>query len=243
MKQLHMIEVRPDLTALLRFLRDQGLGAGDGDEDLGYGIHAWLAAAFGALAPKPWRVLLNRGGPPRILGYAQCDADQLRLQLREFAEPAVFAVCPVPDVMIVSKAMPAWRSGRRLAFEVLCCPVGRKARSGVEKDLFLIRADAAPQAPVERELVYCEWVRARMERESAATVGQIRLAGFRQVRQTRQTQGGAGNRKRKHILRPHALLRGDLTVEDPEAFTDLLARGIGRHRSFGYGMLLLRPPS
>jgi CRISPR system Cascade subunit CasE len=39
------------------------------------------------------------------------------------------------------------------------------------------------------------------------------------------------------------LLRGELTVADPDAFSALLARGVGRHRAFGYGMLLLRPPS
>ena len=32
------------------------------------------------------------------------------------------------------------------------------------------------------------------------------------------------------------------TVTDPVAFVGLLARGMGRHRSYGYGMLLLRPP-
>ena len=42
-----MVEIRPDLGALLRFLHGQGLDIGDHDEDLGYGVHAWLAAAFG----------------------------------------------------------------------------------------------------------------------------------------------------------------------------------------------------
>jgi CRISPR system Cascade subunit CasE len=34
---------------------------------------------------------------------------------------------------------------------------------------------------------------------------------------------------------------GLLQVEDAAAFTALLARGIGRHRAFGFGMLLLKP--
>ena len=37
-------------------------------------------------------------------------------------------------------------------------------------------------------------------------------------------------------------MRGVLTITDPDAFAQLLARGVGRHRSYGYGMLLLRPP-
>ena len=36
-------------------------------------------------------------------------------------------------------------------------------------------------------------------------------------------------------------VEGTLTVGDPDAFSRLLARGIGRHRAFGFGMLLLRP--
>jgi CRISPR system Cascade subunit CasE len=41
---------------------------------------------------------------------------------------------------------------------------------------------------------------------------------------------------------PDAVMRGNLIVSDPAAFAQLLARGIGRHRAYGFGMLLLRPP-
>ena len=37
-------------------------------------------------------------------------------------------------------------------------------------------------------------------------------------------------------------MSGALTITDGEKFAQLLARGIGRHRAYGYGMLLLRPP-
>ena len=36
-------------------------------------------------------------------------------------------------------------------------------------------------------------------------------------------------------------MRGVLTITDSEAFASTLAQGIGRHRSYGFGMLLLRP--
>ena len=38
-------------------------------------------------------------------------------------------------------------------------------------------------------------------------------------------------------------MRGILTITDPIAFAELLKRGVGRHRAYGYGMLLLRPPA
>ncbi|NLG68438.1 MAG: type I-E CRISPR-associated protein Cas6/Cse3/CasE [Firmicutes bacterium] len=243
MTTLYMLELRIDLPLLLRFLQGQGLDIRDGDEDLGYGIPGWLAATFGPLAPKPWRLFVGRGRPPRILGYGRADAEQLRRRLRELAEPASAAVCPDPETMIAGKAMPSWRHGRRLGFEVLCCPVGRKAEGGIEKDLFLIRADSAPPGALTRDRVYSDWVRERLERQGACTVTSIRLEGFRLVRQTRRVQGSRHGRGQRHITRPQALLRGELMVGDPEAFASLLCKGIGRHRAFGYGMVLLRPPS
>ena len=38
-------------------------------------------------------------------------------------------------------------------------------------------------------------------------------------------------------------MTGELEVGDSERFLHLLARGVGRHRTFGFGMLLLRPAS
>lgn len=239
MSALHMIELQIDQLALLRFLHLQGLDT-SADQDLGYGVHAWMGAAFGELAPKPWRLLVGRGRPPRVLGYAPHDAQDIRLRLEEFADPSVLAVCP-PE-RVASRPMPHWRQGRHLAFEVQACPVGRKAGSGVEKDVFLIRADSTG-GEIRRDAVYCDWAREQIERNGAARVTSIRLDGFRLIRQVRRSQGAAGERKRSHLVRPQALFRGELTVAEPEAFESLLAHGVGRHRSFGYGMLLLRPPS
>lgn len=241
MNALYMIELRPDIRALLQFVKGQGLLYRNGDEDLGYGIHAWLHAAFGDLAPGPWRLLYDRRRPTRILGYAQYDAEELRQRVKEFAEPSVFAVCPDPDTLIAGKKMPLWQPGRRLAFEVQCCPVGRKAGSGVEKDLFLIRADEDPDQTLSRASVYTDWARERLERNDAAIVVGLDLVGFRLVRQLRQTRPVNGTRRRQHLVRPLALLRGQLEVRNPDGFTALLRTGLGRHRSFGYGMLLLRP--
>ena len=45
----------------------------------------------------------------------------------------------------------------------------------------------------------------------------------------------------RHSEGPDAVMRGNITVTDSDAFTRLLSHGIGRHRAYGYGMLLLRP--
>jgi len=236
-----MIELRPDQIALLQFLRTHGLEDPFGDKDFGYAIHAWMQAAFGQLAPKPWRLLMDRRRPTRVLGYSAHDAAALADQMQAYADPAVWAVCPPEG--IASRPMPQFPAGRRLGFEVQCCPVGRKSHSGVEKDLFLIRADAANGKPIRRDEVYCQWLKEQIQRPGAADVADTHLAGFRLVQQTRQTQGPPDQRRRHRLRRPQALIRGQLTICHPDAFGRLLAHGIGRHRAFGYGMLLLRPSS
>lgn len=242
---LHMHDVRLEPRAFLEFGRARGLPNGNGQEDdLGYGIHSWLTAAFGSDAPRPWRLLTGPYGLMRVLGYADRSAVVLRSRFREFADPSTAAVCPVPDAMITSKPMPAWRSGRRLGFEVQCCPVGRQAQTGAEKDLYLLRLDHQQEgAGLTREAVYCEWARDRLERTAACAVESIHVAGFRLTRQTRQAQGVPGGRVRSHPIRPQVLLRGELTVGEPQALDQLLAHGMGRHKAFGYGMVLLRPPT
>lgn len=48
-------------------------------------------------------------------------------------------------------------------------------------------------------------------------------------------------RKAVAVGGPDVLITGRLLIRNPEAFSALVARGVGRHRGFGYGMLMLRP--
>jgi CRISPR system Cascade subunit CasE len=240
MSRLQMIECHLDQTALLRFLRAQGLDDPRHGPDLGYGVHAWLKAAFGDLVPRPWRLLADRNRPARVLGYGAAPAEALIESLRGFGEPAVQAVCPPEG--IAGKAMPHWKAGRELGFELLCCPVGRKAGQKTEKDLFLLKADHAPGERLDRAAIYGDWARERLEAGGAAQVERLWLGGFRRVRQQRKGQALPGERTVRHLERPEAVMAGVLRVRDPQAFERLLARGVGRHRAFGYGMLLLKPP-
>jgi CRISPR system Cascade subunit CasE len=243
MNQLYMLELKFDVASLYRFLHTQGLPDGEDDAALSYGIHAWLSTAFGELAPVPWRLLMDKHRPPRILGYTHHAADSFQQRLTDFAEPGVFQVCPEPQVMIASRVMPTWQVKRKIGFQTLVCPIGRKSRSGVEKDLFLIHADAQDSnTQLDREKIYCEWVKQKFN-DFSVTVDKIRLSGFRLVKQKRKTQATTKNRAFHRIIRPSALLEGVITIKDPAKFNLFLKRGIGRHRSFGFGMILLRPPS
>lgn len=234
---LHMIELRPDAGRLFAFLQAQGLLH---DGHLGYGVHAWLRAAFGDLAPRPWRLFWDRQRPARVLGYARCDALTLYQRLQDYAEPLAASVCPFES--LASKEMPAFPAGRTLRFEVLAAPVGRKSRSGQEKDLFLLAVEKKSllgQAPPSRHETYCQWVREQLESQGSCQVLTVAPLSFRLVRQLRRTQ--PPDRKTRTLTCPEVLFSGRLRVTNPDAFGALLARGVGRHRAFGYGMILLRP--
>jgi CRISPR system Cascade subunit CasE len=241
---LHLVEIRTDLPRLMAFARMRGVPH-FAEDDLGYTVHLWLIAAFGGLAPRPWRIWTSRRHPTRILGYASTDAAALRAHIREFADPSAFAVVRRPEESIQSRIMPKWQTGRRLGFEIQCCPIGRSAATGVEKDIFLVQADQQPTNPLSRESVYLDWAKEQLEQEHATTVEYLELRGFRLVHLVRLTHSRSDEQsgRRPHILtRPQIRLSGELTVNDPGAFSRLLHKGVGRHRAFGYGMLLLRPP-
>lgn len=239
MTAFHMIELQPDQKALIRFAQNQGFNK-TRDEDMGYAAHAWLTALFGELAPKPFRLIQNGKGTLHLLGYSTSTRDVLAEAARTFAVPSALAVCELED-KFHAKPMPAsWPAGRRLGFEVLLCPVTR--RDQMEKDVFLRRCDALGEgqdAPA-REEVYRNWLREQMD--GAATVEDSRMSSFRLVSLLRRGRGRAGaDRPAPRLNHPQALFSGILRVTDGAAFQGLLVRGIGRHRAFGFGMVLLRP--
>jgi len=237
---MFMIDLPLYAARLTRFAHRQGHGQ-LADDDFGYVAHAWLAATLGELAPKPFRVLENRQGL-RMLGYASHPIDALREHAQTFAEPDALNVCEWSAA--AGKSMPAdWKTGRRLGFEVRACPVSRAER---ERDVYLVavsRAQEAGTEPPSRPQVYSDWFVRQLAKEGAAqaTPTAVDVVGFQRVRSQRLSHASEGT-KRRTIERPDALFEGELTIENPDAFARLLARGVGRHRAFGFGMLLLRPP-
>jgi len=237
MSDLYLVEILLDRISMLRFADSQGVDLYR-DEDAGYATHAWLLAAFGPGAPKPFRIYDRPGSRLRILGYSSVPADDLRGYLREFSPPLAAGVCQ-PD-WIATKAVPGFPKDRVLRFETLCCPVVRKSRSGIEKDAFLAAVDRLePGRTIRRDEAYAAWFRGLAE--AAAEILAVELAGFRLVRMLRRSPDGT-QRKAVHLRRPVARLTGRLRVRDAETFRKLLVSGVGRHTAFGYGMLLLAPP-
>lgn len=231
MSVLHLVRIPVDPPRLLRFAFEHGIT--QEDETLGYTLHAWFAALFGKLAPKPYRYFERRR---EVLAYAHADSASLLEHARAFAAPVAWQALDVENV--ASKPMPdRWRAGQRLRLEVLACPVSRK--DDEEKDVYLRALDRLGESAPPRAEVYKQWFVAQwgnaVRFESVDIQGMV--ARSRLLRRDRSN----GNWLRP-VERPQAIFGADAIVVDAEAFAWRLARGIGRHRAFGFGMVLPSPP-
>ncbi len=227
---LYMLELRLDPQALIRFAQEQKINR-NRDEDLGYAAHAWLKALLPEHTPKPFRLIL--GNRPKLLGYSPLSGQELLEQGQTFASPLALGITRIEDLQQAKPLPSEWRPGRRLGFEVMTCPTSRKA--GHEKDLYHHRMERLTEGetPPSRESLYRAWLEKQLG--SAARLESASLEQFRFVSHYRRGMG------QKKLERPQALFRGVLTITESNPFNRLLARGIGRHRAFGYGMLLLKP--
>ncbi len=234
---LTLLQCHPDPRRLAAWATRFGLTAGG--DDLGYALHTLLAAAFGEAAPKPFR---HFGDARGLLAYTAHDADSLQLAAQT-AAPDVHAALGLER--FATRSFPTdWAAGRRLGFELRVRPVLR-THEGRERDVFLAEIDkrGVPDAELSREAVYAEWMARELARGEAAKVDRAQLDGFKLTASLRKGSAAAGRRPAQRVAGPDALFSGELTVRDPTGFAALLARGVGRHRAFGFGMLLLRPPA
>jgi CRISPR system Cascade subunit CasE len=252
---LHLIRAPMAVNALARWAGERGWvhrrgGAAAFDE--GRALHHLIGEVFGPDAFRPFRLLV----PPRsqtgnLYGYSASDEATLREIATITALPEHLTVLPLDR--LAGKPMPAeWRTGQRLGFDVRVRPIRRLLRDletpkgrfskGAEVDAFLVEAmrnhpdlpDGMAREDRAREAVYLDWLAEKLAPAAVLDRAASVLARFHRTRAARGNQGVEG---------PDATIHGTLTVSDPAAFAALLASGIGRHRAFGFGMLLLRPPT
>ncbi len=246
---LHLVRIVLDRRAILRVGVRHRLGQSADDGAL---LHAGLSQLF-ASSTDPVRLPLHTFAvddaraaslhqPERLflLAYSRTDAQSLTALMG----PSSY------DLLIrcESREMPELERNQRLSFRTRVCPVVRTKKPGSrfsrreatgrviarEVDAFVhATLGLQPDVRIDRAAVYERWLRDRVERQGACAVEQIDLAEFR-----RETMRRGGTR----IERPDTVLEGTLVVGDPDEFRKLLVRGVGRHRAYGFGMILLRPP-
>ena len=256
MTSLNLIRVPVATNALARWAGERGWTRGHGRVttfDEGRALHHLLSEILGPGVFRPFRMLVPlRRTQGNLYGYSKLDAVALHAAARAHALPDHLSVLSLDR--LEGKSMPnTWRVGQRLGFDLRVRPIrrlrsewstpsGEKISQGSEIDAFLLEAlrqhPTAPDGMVEenrtREVVYLDWLAQRLAPAAELNRSASRLARFRRTRVSRGNSGLEG---------PDATIHGTLTVTDSAAFAGLLARGVGRHRAYGYGMLLLRPPN
>lgn len=210
-------------------------------------FHHLLTEMFGnhepnGPAPKPFRgESPNRhSGTSTLYGYGSADADELRRLADQFADPLLLEVLP-PSQIYSKPVVTDWSEGQRLGFEIKVRPTTRRKADDlggkmIEQDVYLRHLQLNPEGNSDKGRVYCDWLQSRFQSSGAAAINRMWLHHCSTgVMELPQNKSGP--------LKPKAVIRGDMTVTDPDAFNDVLRNGVGRHRAYGYGMLLLKAPS
>lgn len=253
MTPLHLHKLVLDTRALLAFAKEQRLLGHRADVDLGYLTHAALVAVLGEAAPKPFAIEQELApervehGASTVLAYSRHDREALATHARDALRHLVWwERCD-------ARALPAIAAGSTLAFTTRVSPTVRSRASapgheahgrgqGREFDAFLAACfRAGSEVSVDRAAVYRDWLTREFGGErQAAMLEDYSLRAFQRLALLRKEQAIGDGRKRHSLERPCAVITGTLRVTDSDAFRALLARGVGRHRAFGFGMLLLR---
>ena len=236
----NLMRLQPDAKALAAcVIRRRELSP---DGDYGYALHSLLREVFGEQAPKPFRYMSNKQG---LLAYTLENLETLRHHA-SLATPDVARALGL-DALDARPFPSTWKEGQALGFEVRVRPVIR-AKDGRERDAFLHTVDVIPAEEGEgiahRAVIYSDWLAKQFAVDGAAQINQAQMEEFRLTRVLRKTSAGENGKRKSHaVTGPDAVFKGQLQVGNPDAFARLLARGVGRHRAFGFGMLLLRPAS
>ena len=240
MSDLHLIEGPLDLRRLHVWAEGRGY-SGRGELDEGLALHHLIGELFGPEILQPFRLMVSPGAKRgTFLGYAGKDHRDLGDIARVAGLPEALGILDMARLRSVPRPSNAWREGQRLGFDLRTRPVVRLARAmkvggktagkGAEIDVFQHRAERGDGE--SREAVYLDWLEVHLRRAAKLDRDATRLAKFQRLRLRR-----AG----RQVEGPDAVFHGTLTVTDPQEFAQLLTRGVGRHRAYGFGMLLLRP--
>ena len=237
-----------------RWAADRGL-IRRGTFDEGFSLHILLCSTFGKSALQPFRLFSSpRKRAANLYAYSDLAASELIEIANTVALPdclSVLDICKLRGRPMRTE----FATGQRLGFDIRVRPIRRLSssratgrecnlRKGSEVDAFTMERQqlsgyhgvtSQARSIARRELVYSQWLAERFADAAMINPAGCKLVAFRRTRTTRGDGPGPEG--------PDATIQGELTVDDPKAFANRLRTGIGRHRAYGYGMLLLRPPS
>ena len=253
MTTVHLIRGRIATNALTRWAGERGWTRGRvGTFDQGRAIHHLIDEMFGPRTLRPFRLLVpQRRSEGNLYAYAASDATDLKRAADIQAKPDHLRVLPLER--LESKPIPGdWTKGQRVGFNVRVRPIRRIGKpiatpsgtipAGSELDAFLLEAirrhpderSGMRKSERTRDVVYLDWLADRLRNAAQLDLRTSRVVQFHRTVVSRGTTAVEG---------PDAVVHGTLTIEDGGEFNQLLRQGVGRHRAYGYGMILLSAPS
>ena len=242
---LYLHRIHLDLPKLMEFFKKRRLVDSSGNFDFGYGLHSVLRELFGELAPQPFHHVGCFGQSCEVLGYSRFDASALNQHASMFADPLLHNI--VDWNSHAAKKMPdKFDIGLQISFEIRICPIKRSRNTTIlghkpqgalrEYDAYLTFNNKG----ISRDHVYGQWLKQILEDKGGVKVLKTSLVRFVMNHNNLQRRGQTRNLSSLGT-RPDATISGVIEVVDPSSFQSLLACGIGRHKAFGFGMLLLKP--
>lgn len=233
----HFVSLTVRVPSLLRYLSGVKM-ASLSYADEGALIKTAFAESFGGGEwPKPFAVRRRGGdGNYEILAYSRHSADALTSIYRPV--PALADAIPVDRIMGYPLIAPA--EGTALKFHTTFCPMVRthsdkaKGSKGRERDVYTLEIEKAKEQerPSEdRMVVYRRFLDDRMK---GARIIAAQPVGYSLTQVQRKTTDGT-----HRFAVPSITFSGFLTVTDPPKFLETIIGGIGRQRTYGFGMILL----
>ena len=203
--------------------------------------HCLMAESFGKTQmPKPFviKTKLDDGViHGTVLAYTSLTAADLKKVAWGHQKLAHGAVMD-PNTIMTMGVPESWSEGQTLQFDVHVKPTKRSSsrdaeHPNTEQDVYL-----AAGADTNRGEIYCQWLSELITRQGVlqAAPESMTMTQFTMRRVKRQGSS-------QWIKGPDATISGTATVVNPSMVVSMLAGGIGRHKGYGYGMLLLRPGS
>lgn len=249
MEDLHLHSLAIDCRAATELARRQRLIGDRDSRDDGYLTHAVLAAALGESAPRPF-ALEHELDPTRVaegdatvMSYSALSLDEL-MQRADEEHGRIIAWHRSRSL-----AVPRIEAGQTVAFTARVAPIVRSRAASPDRDghgrghsremdAFLAECiRVGRDVEVSREAVYRGWLQRQIG--DAADVHRFELRDSRRAVAMRRGYRGQEHRERHYMSLSTAVMRGSLLVRDERAFRAVMTRGLGRHRSFGLGMMLV----
>ena len=199
-------------------------------------LHCMLYRSFTRQhVPRAFVAITDNKGPrhhAKLYAYTKLDMDALRNIARRHQEPEVAAI--MSPFTLETKEMPEeWQEGSTVGFRIRLRPTYRDTNTKAEKDISM-RGDVVPGTPLDQ--IYCEWLSNLLAKKAGAQSSpeQMRVTSYQRRTVKRQESSNWSTAA-------DVTIEGSCKILDPEAWKLAVRIGIGRHRPYGYGMLLLRP--